>query len=152
MEDLDGGIAGAKEEVGLPKATIAKVIKELLPEDVRVANDTRDIIAECCVEFINLLASEANEICAREDKRTIAPEHVLKALESLGFNEYLEEVNAAYEQHKAEALDSPRARFSSPTGMTEEEAIAAQQRMFAEARARMRSNLNPYAGDSPKPP
>lgn len=27
------------------------------------------------------MSSESNEVCSREDKRTIAPEHVLKALE-----------------------------------------------------------------------
>jgi hypothetical protein len=31
-------------------------------------------------EFINLLSSESNEVCSREEKKTIAPEHVLKAL------------------------------------------------------------------------
>ena len=32
-------------------------------------------------EFINLISSESNEICGKQDKRIIAPEHVLKALE-----------------------------------------------------------------------
>lgn len=32
-------------------------------------------------EFINLISSESNEVCSREEKKTIAPEHVLKALE-----------------------------------------------------------------------
>jgi len=32
-------------------------------------------------EFINLVSSESNEVCNREEKRTIAPEHVLKALQ-----------------------------------------------------------------------
>ena len=32
-------------------------------------------------EFINLVSSESNEVCNREEKRTIAPEHVIKALE-----------------------------------------------------------------------
>jgi len=31
-------------------------------------------------EFINLVSSESNEVCNREERRTIAPEHVLKAL------------------------------------------------------------------------
>lgn len=35
-------------------------------------------------EFINLISSESNEVCSREEKRTIAPEHVLKALEVFG--------------------------------------------------------------------
>lgn len=55
-------------------------------------------------EFINLVSSESNDVCNKEDKRTIAPEHVLKALQVLGFGEYIEEVYAAYEQHKYETM------------------------------------------------
>ncbi|XP_060204858.1 protein Dr1 homolog isoform X2 [Lycium barbarum] len=138
MEQMD--IVGkTKEDASLPKATMTKIIKEMLPPDVRVARDTQDLLIECCVEFINLISSESNEVCNREDKRTIAPEHVLKALEVLGFGEYIEEVYAAYEQHKLETVDTVRAGKwgNNVAEMTEEEALAAQQRMFAEARARM---------------
>ncbi|KAH8932408.1 hypothetical protein BDL97_19G069500 [Sphagnum fallax] len=150
-----------KDDVSLPKATMTKIIKEMLPPDVRVAKDAQDLLVECCVgilltrqpdslklllpncEFINLISSESNEICSKEEKRTIAPEHVLRALEILGFGEYLAEVQAAYEQHKNETMESPKVggRWAKEGGggMTEEEAIAAQQRMFAEARARMNS-------------
>ncbi|KAH7686166.1 Class 2 transcription repressor NC2 beta subunit (Dr1) protein [Dioscorea alata] len=142
MEPMD--IVGkSKEDVSLPKATMFKIIKEMLPPDVRVARDAQDLIVECCVEFINLVSSESNEVCSREDKRTIAPEHVLKALEVLGFGEYIEEVYAAYEQHRQETLqDSPKGGKFSGNEMTEEEALAEQQRMFAEARARMNNGLN----------
>ncbi|KAL8474831.1 hypothetical protein ACS0TY_031310 [Phlomoides rotata] len=89
-------------------------------------------------EFINLISSESNEVCNREDKRTIAPEHVIKALEVLGFGEYIEDVCAAYEQHRLETIDTMRSgKWSNGAEMTEEEALAEQQRMFAEARARM---------------
>ncbi|KAJ8536363.1 hypothetical protein K7X08_034764 [Anisodus acutangulus] len=87
-------------------ATMTKIIKEMLPPDVRVARDAQDLLIECCVEFINLISSASNEVCNRVDKRTIAPEHVLKALEVLGFGEYIEEVYAAYEQHKLETVDT----------------------------------------------
>uniref|UniRef100_A0A804KEH6 Transcription factor CBF/NF-Y/archaeal histone domain-containing protein n=1 Tax=Musa acuminata subsp. malaccensis TaxID=214687 RepID=A0A804KEH6_MUSAM len=131
MEPMD--IVGkSKEDVSLPKSTMFKIIKEMLPPDVRVARDTQDLLVECCVEFINLVSSESNEVCNREDKKTIAPEHVLKALEVLGFGEYIEEVYAAYEHHKLETL----------VEMTEEEALAEQQRMFAEARARMNNGVS----------
>ncbi|KAJ8457997.1 hypothetical protein OPV22_030923 [Ensete ventricosum] len=130
-------VGKSKEDVSLPKSTMFKIIKEMLPPDVRVARDTQDLLVECCVEFINLVSSESNEVCNREDKKTIAPEHVLKALEVLGFGEYIEEVYAAYEQHKLETLDSPKGGKFGGIEMTEEEALAEQQRMFAEARARM---------------
>ncbi|XP_016489556.1 protein Dr1 homolog isoform X1 [Nicotiana tabacum] len=137
MEPMD--IVGKnKEDASLPKATMTKIIKEMLPPDVRVARDTQDLLIECCVEFINLISSESNEVCNREERRTIAPEHVLKALEVLGFGEYIEEVYAAYEQHRLETMDTVRSgRCSNGAAMTEEEALAEQQRMFAEARARM---------------
>ena len=40
-------------------------------------------------EFIHLIASEANEICNKQTKKTISPEHVIQALESLGFHNYI---------------------------------------------------------------
>eukprot|EP00270_Netrium_digitus_P019022 TRINITY_DN7363_c0_g1_i1.p1 TRINITY_DN7363_c0_g1~~TRINITY_DN7363_c0_g1_i1.p1 ORF type:complete len:159 (+),score=30.54 TRINITY_DN7363_c0_g1_i1:278-754(+) len=149
---MEGGVAAKKEEVSLPKATMTKIIKEMLPRDVRVARDTQDLLMDCCIEFISLISSEANEICNREEKKTIAPEHVIQALEDLGFASYISEVQAAYEQHKSETLESPRAssRFKDAGGMTEEEAIAEQQKMFAEARARMheQQGMNSNSGDS----
>ncbi|KAL0680710.1 hypothetical protein Bca4012_047557 [Brassica carinata] len=149
MDPMD--IVGkSKEDASLPKATMTKIIKEMLPADVRVARDAQDLLIECCVadliirnvvgpEFINLISSESNEVCNKEDKRTIAPEHVLKALHVLGFGEYVEEVYSAYEQHKYETMQDSQRSVKMNTGaeMTEEEAAAEQQRMFAEARARM---------------
>ncbi|XP_050151782.1 protein Dr1 homolog [Malus sylvestris] len=132
-------IGKSKEDASLPKATMTKIIKEMLPPDVRVARDAQDLLIECCVEFINLISSESNEVCSREEKRTIAPEHVLKALQVLGFSKYVEEVYSAYEQHKLETMHdlSKSVKWGNGAEMTEEEALAEQQRMFAEARARM---------------
>ncbi|KAF2613715.1 hypothetical protein F2Q70_00007208, partial [Brassica cretica] len=125
MDPMD--IVGkSKEDALLPKATMTKIIKEMLPADVRVARDAQDLLIECC------------------DKRTIAPEHVLKALQVLGFGEYGEEVYAAYEQHRYETIQDSQRSVKMNTGaeMTEEEAAAEQQRMFAEARARMNGGVS----------
>ncbi|NP_001141894.1 Protein Dr1 [Zea mays] len=151
MDPMD--IVGkSKEDVSLPKSTMFKIIKEMLPPDVRVARDAQDLLVECCVEFINLLSSESNEVCSREEKKTIAPEHVIKALSDLGFREYIEEVYAAYEQHKLDTLDSPKAGKFTGIEMTEEEAVAEQQRMFAEARARMNNGAPKPKETEQEPP
>jgi len=136
-------VGKSKEDASLPKATMTKIIKEMLPPDVRVARDAQDLLIECCVEFINLVSSESNDVCNKEDKRTIAPEHVLKALQVLGFGEYIEEVYAAYEQHKYETMQDTHksVKWNSGAQMSEEEAAAEQQRMFAEARARMNGGV-----------
>jgi Holliday junction resolvasome RuvABC DNA-binding subunit len=47
-----------------------------------------------------LIASEANEICEKETKKTIAGEHVVAALQALGFEDYVEEVDDVFKEHK----------------------------------------------------
>ncbi|MPC92922.1 Protein Dr1 [Portunus trituberculatus] len=64
------------EELTIPRASMNKMIKELLP-NVRVANEARELILNCCTEFIHLVSSEANEICNQQQKKTINAEHIL---------------------------------------------------------------------------
>lgn len=56
------------------------------------ARDARELLIECCVEFITLISSEANEIAEKEQKKTIAIEHIDRALRDLGFPEYVRAV------------------------------------------------------------
>ena len=55
---------------------------------------------DCSVEFITLISSEANEIAEKESKKTIAAEHIDKALRELGFPEYVAEVLSVAGEHK----------------------------------------------------
>lgn len=64
------------DELSIPRAALNKMIKETVP-NVRVANDARELILNCCTEFIHLISSEANEICNKQQKKTISPEHIL---------------------------------------------------------------------------
>lgn len=52
------------------------------------------------IEFIHLIASEANDICDKEAKKTIAGEHIVSALRELGFEEYIEDVEEVYKEHR----------------------------------------------------
>lgn len=95
----------------LPLATVQKIINEVLASpaspqhpggstttadaaggNMTFAKETRDLLIECCVEFITMLSSEANEIAEKEAKKTIACEHITKALEELGFGDYVPEL------------------------------------------------------------
>ncbi len=70
------GSSGAEEDITIPRAAMNKMIKELCP-NIRVANEAREMVLNCCTEFIHLLSSEANEVCNNQQKKTISPEHVL---------------------------------------------------------------------------
>lgn len=54
-------------------------------------------------EFIHLVASEANEVSERQQKKVITPEHVIEALMTLGFQEYVEDVKTVHKEYKEQA-------------------------------------------------
>ena len=81
-------------------ATVQKIINEILASpdsetSIAFGKDARDLLIDCCVEFITLISSEANEIAEKESKKTIATEHIDRALRELGFPEYVREVLAS---------------------------------------------------------
>ena len=61
MSDVDEeapvGGAHPDEEVGLPKATISKLANEFA-NGLAVTKGVKDLLGDCCVEFIHLLSSE----------------------------------------------------------------------------------------------
>jgi histone H3/H4 len=84
------------------EATVQKIISEILVSrpGYSFAKDARDLLIDCSVEFITLISSEANDIAEREAKKTIAAEHVTKALEELGFEGYVPEIKDEAAEHK----------------------------------------------------
>jgi len=122
--------------LSLPKATIQKIITEILGDKsgLTFAKDARDLLIDCSVEFITLISSEANEISEKEAKKTIAADHIDKALRELGFPEYVQEVLAVAGEHK-EQLRTREKKTSKmeQSGLTEEELLQQQQELFRSA-------------------
>ncbi len=140
-------------------ATVQKIVGEILSGSSGIAfsKEARDVLIECCVEFITLISSEANEISEKEAKKTIACDHIIKALDQLGFSEYVPAVLEAAAEHKevqkvCTPLNTPISMFSTTnsdnqgrekkankleqSGMTLEELERLQQEQFAAAAAR----------------
>uniref|UniRef100_A0A674H8W9 Protein Dr1 n=1 Tax=Taeniopygia guttata TaxID=59729 RepID=A0A674H8W9_TAEGU len=127
--------SGNDDDLTIPRAAINKMIKETLP-NVRVANDARELVVNCCTEFIHLISSEANEICNKSEKKTISPEHVIQALESLGFGSYISEVKEVLQECKTVALKRRKASSRLENlGIPEEELLRQQQELFAQTTA-----------------
>lgn len=141
MSDNDhGGPGAADEDVGLPKATVNKLILELLPKDISCAKDSRDIITDACVEFIHLISSEANEVCEKDGKKMIAGEHVITALKNLGFEEYVQELTEVLEEHvKSTKERESRSQKLENSGLSMEELERMQEELLAKARRNLES-------------
>lgn len=137
MASSSAGVATVpleEDELTLPRASINKMIKEILP-NIRVANESRELILNCCTEFIHLISSEANEVCNSQQKKTINSEHVLSALDRLGFSDYIPDADAVLQDCKAVAAQRRRQSTRLENlGIPEEELLRQQQELFARAR------------------
>ena len=136
-------------------ATVQKIVGEILPpqQGLAFAKEARDLLIECCVEFITLISSEANEISEKEAKKTIACDHITKALEQLGFSDYVPAVLDAAAEHKEvqkvggvcpcpftpankrQGREKKADKFAN-SGMSMEELARLQEEQFAQARQR----------------
>ncbi|RMZ74817.1 hypothetical protein DV737_g5708, partial [Chaetothyriales sp. CBS 132003] len=107
---------GSNEDLSLPKATVQKIISEVLAQYAAITpaahpsttagggggkddregghqtftRPARDLLISCSLEFLRMLSSEANDIAEKDNKKTISIEHLEKALSDLGFSHYIE--------------------------------------------------------------
>mmetsp|Transcript_25921 Transcript_25921/g.60203 ORF Transcript_25921/g.60203 Transcript_25921/m.60203 type:complete len:137 (-) Transcript_25921:125-535(-) len=74
----------------LPIANIARIMKNTLPENAKIAKDSKETVQECVSEFISFITSEASDKCLQEKRKTINGEDLLWAMSTLGFDKYVE--------------------------------------------------------------
>ncbi|TVY68747.1 Negative cofactor 2 complex subunit beta [Lachnellula suecica] len=120
-------------------ATVQKIVTEILPPSSGLAfgKDARDLLIECCVEFITLISSEANEISEKESKKTIACEHITKALEQLGFGDYVHDIMEVASEHKEQLKGrEKKANKLEQSGLSTEQLLAMQEEAFRDAAQR----------------
>ncbi|EGW33436.1 class 2 transcription repressor NC2, beta subunit [Spathaspora passalidarum NRRL Y-27907] len=132
----------SSEDLSLPKATVQKIISEILPKDIAISKDAREAITECSIEFIMILSTQSNDIAEKEAKKTIAHEHVVKALEELDFHNYLEIINKIISEHKEllKGKEKKNNKFQN-SGLSEEELLRQQEELFKKSRDRLNSQV-----------
>ncbi|KAG2224121.1 hypothetical protein INT45_000136 [Circinella minor] len=135
MSDNERGGSTGDDELSLPKATVMKLINEMMPSDIICTKEARDLLIDSCVEFIHLIASESNDIADRETKKTIAGEHIVLALKELGFDEYVDDVEDVYKEHRQQQKNrDKRSSRLEKTGISEEELLRQQELLFEQSR------------------
>lgn len=89
-----------------------------------------------------MLATVSNEASEKGKKKTIGPEHIIEALETLGYQSYVPEVQKVQEEIEQDLkVKEKRQRMSkqklADSGMTQEELVEQQEQLFKAARERM---------------
>jgi nuclear transcription Y subunit beta len=74
----------------LPIANVAKIMKDSIPPNGKIAKDAKECVQECVSEFVSFVTSEAADRCQQEKRKTINGEDLLFAMSTLGFDSYVE--------------------------------------------------------------
>jgi histone H3/H4 len=85
-EDQDAG--ARDQDRNLPLANISRIMKKVLPTNVKVSKDAMMEIQKCVSEFISFITSEAGEKCFLEKRKTLNGDDILFALLNMGFDNY----------------------------------------------------------------
>lgn len=127
-------------ELQLPRATLDKLIKEFLPNDIGCIKETRQVLMNCCIEFIHLVTSEANETCEKQGKKTINGEHIIAALQELGFDDFVAPIQATFEEFKNQSKSTLKKPKQT---VPDESLLEEQQKLFEKSKKKMEHALSP---------
>lgn len=108
----------------LPIANIARIMKNTLPENAKIAKDSKETVQECVSEFISFITSEASDKCLQEKRKTINGDDLLWAMSTLGFDKYVEPLKLYLSKYR-EAVRADKPDKATPTAAAAGAAAAA---------------------------
>ncbi|CCH60691.1 hypothetical protein TBLA_0D01840 [Henningerozyma blattae CBS 6284] len=130
------------DEVSLPRATVQKIISEVLDPEYTFSKEAREIITKSGIEFLMILSSMASEMADNDCKKTIAPEHVIKALTELEYNQFIPFLQQRlYEYKGTQKVKEKRDDKFKKSGLSEEELLRQQEELFRQSRSRLNNNV-----------
>jgi len=84
----------------LPIANVARIMKKSIPKSGKIAKEAKDCVQECVSEFVSFITSEASERCHQEKRKTINGEDILFAMQTLGFDNYVEPLKVYLQKYR----------------------------------------------------
>ncbi|XP_027171430.1 nuclear transcription factor Y subunit B-6-like [Coffea eugenioides] len=84
----------------VPITNILRIMKRILPPNVKVSEEVKTTIQECLSEYIHFITGEANERCHCEQRKTIIAEDLLYACARLGFSNYIGPLTLFLERYR----------------------------------------------------
>lgn len=111
--DKDGKDPAREQDCYLPIANITRLMKEALPPEAKVGREAKHCMQESVSEFISFITSEASDKCSSEKRKTINGDDILWAMQSLGFDEYLEPLKLFLQRYRNSERASNRRILSS---------------------------------------
>ncbi|KAL2756831.1 hypothetical protein ACRALDRAFT_2102437 [Sodiomyces alcalophilus JCM 7366] len=117
----------------LPIANVARIMKNALPDNAKIAKEAKECMQECVSEFISFITSEASEKCHQEKRKTVNGEDILFAMTSLGFENYAEALKIYLSKYRESQANRPNSGYGGapPAGAGTFQADASNNLMTA---------------------
>ena len=121
-----------EDDLSLPRSTIDKIITH---NKLAVPRYMRDILIKYCDQFIAYIALKSNFLCEKDKRKTITHDHVLKALEEIGFAKFLDECKEIYQENlNLSKMKPSKINKLKTSKFTIEELKEQQSKLFENAR------------------
>ncbi|XP_057290173.1 zinc finger protein 445-like [Hydractinia symbiolongicarpus] len=95
-------MAEKPEDLNLPTAVIARMIKEVLPEGINISKEARAAISKSASVFVLYATSCANNIAVKHKRKTLSAFDVFEAIEEMEFPSFIEPLKDGLEVYKKE--------------------------------------------------
>lgn len=90
-------MAETLEDLNLPQAVVARIIKDALPDGVNVSKEARLAIARAASVFVLYLTSCANDVATQHSRKTINGPDVIQAISDVELNMFIEPLKQSLE-------------------------------------------------------
>ncbi|CAG9824869.1 unnamed protein product [Phaedon cochleariae] len=109
------------EDLNLPNASVHKIIKEALPDSVNIGKDARSALSRAASVFVLYVTSQASNEAQKVNRKTLVGKDVIKALEELEFENFIEPLEEALKDFKDSKAKKPSTKTKKGEENTEAE-------------------------------
>jgi len=95
-------MAEKPEDLNLPNAVIARLIKESIPDGVNVSKEARSAVSKAASVFVLYVTSCANNIAQKGKRKTLTATDIFKALDEIEFEEFIPPLKEGLDSFKKE--------------------------------------------------
>ncbi|XP_043644778.1 DNA polymerase epsilon subunit 3 [Drosophila teissieri] len=112
------------EDLNLPNAVIARLIKESLPESASVSKEARAAITRAASVFAIFVTSSSTALAHKQNHKTITAKDILQTLTELDFESFVPSLTQDLEVYRKMVKDKKESKASKKDSSTAENANA----------------------------
>ncbi|XP_023177563.2 DNA polymerase epsilon subunit 3 [Drosophila hydei] len=112
------------EDLNLPNAVIARLIKEALPEGSNVSKEARAAIAKAASVFAIFITSSSTALAHKQNHRTITAKDILQTLNELDFESFVPSLTQDLEVYRKMVKDKKESKANNKKDVSAGDAAA----------------------------